>query len=70
MNQPPEPIRPAAPPSGSGSSPRGPAIWAVAGGKGGVGRSLLVANMGIQMARLGKKVAVADLDFEGANLHT
>ena len=70
MNHPPEPARPAAPPSGSGSSPRGPAIWAVAGGKGGVGRSLLVANMGIQMARLGKKVAVADLDFEGANLHT
>ncbi|MCI0656672.1 MAG: helix-turn-helix domain-containing protein [Acidobacteria bacterium] len=35
-----------------------------------MGRSLLVANMGIQMARLGKKVAVADLDFEGANLHT
>jgi flagellar biosynthesis protein FlhG len=26
--------------------------------------------MGIQMARLGKKVVVADLDFEGANLHT
>ena len=71
MNQPPEPAHPSpASPSASGSSPRTPAVWAVAGGKGGVGRSLLVANMGIQMARLGKKVAVADLDFEGANLHT
>jgi len=47
-----------------------PSLWAVAGGKGGVGRSLLVANMGIQMARLGKRVAVADLDLHGSNLHT
>jgi flagellar biosynthesis protein FlhG len=40
----------------------------MAGGKGGVGRTLLAANMGIQMARLGRKVALADLDFHGANL--
>jgi flagellar biosynthesis protein FlhG len=60
------------PPAGrSDASPsKGPSVWAVVGGKGGVGRSLLVANMGIQMARLGKRVAVADLDFDGANLHT
>lgn len=71
MNQPPEAGRPDSPSPGSAApASRGPSIWAVAGGKGGVGRSLLVANMGIQMARLGKKVAVADLDFEGANLHT
>jgi flagellar biosynthesis protein FlhG len=67
MNQPPEPRTGASPEK---APARTPAIWAVAGGKGGVGRSLLVANMGIQIARLGKKVTVADLDFEGANLHT
>ena len=71
MNQPPDPTRQPSSATGSGASAsRGPLVWAIAGGKGGVGRSLLVANMGIQMARLGKKVAVADLDFEGANLHT
>jgi len=56
--------------AGKDAPPSPPAIWAVAGGKGGVGRSLLVANMGIQMARQGKRVAVADLDLEGSSLHT
>jgi flagellar biosynthesis protein FlhG len=42
----------------------------VAGGKGGVGRSLIVANLGIQMARLGRRVTLADLDLGGASLHT
>jgi flagellar biosynthesis protein FlhG len=60
--------------AGSSAAPRGrgaaiPSLWVVAGGKGGVGRSLLVANMGIQLARLGKRVLVGDLDFQGANLH-
>ena len=71
MSQPPESGRTPGHSPASGAGPaKGPAVWAVAGGKGGVGRSLLVANMGIQIARLGKRVAVADLDFEGANLHT
>lgn len=40
-------------PKTAGPSPVSPpALWAIAGGKGGVGRTLLVANMGIQMARL------------------
>jgi flagellar biosynthesis protein FlhG len=50
------------------AAPPPPVLWALAGGKGGVGRTLLAANMGIQMARLGRKVALADLDFQGANL--
>jgi flagellar biosynthesis protein FlhG len=62
--------RPAASSSPQADVAKGPALWAVAGGKGGVGRSLLVANMGIQIARLGKKVVAADLDFQGTNLHT
>ena len=54
----------------SPAAPSPPALWAVAGGKGGAGRTLLAANMGIQIARLGRKVAVADLDLQGPGLHT
>ena len=43
---------------------------AFAGGKGGAGRSLLAANVGLFLARLGREVVVADLDPGGSNLHT
>lgn len=42
----------------------------VASGKGGVGKSVLTANLGIALAELGKTVVLADLDLGGANLHT
>jgi len=45
-------------------------IWALAGGKGGVGRSLLAANLGIQLARAGRRVVLVDLDLQGSNLQT
>ncbi|HEV8699736.1 MAG TPA: helix-turn-helix domain-containing protein [Candidatus Polarisedimenticolia bacterium] len=45
-------------------------IWAFAGGKGGVGRSLLAANLGIQLARAGRRVVLVDLDLQGCNLPT
>jgi flagellar biosynthesis protein FlhG len=45
-------------------------IWALAGGKGGVGRSLLAANLGIHLARGGRRVVLVDLDLQGSNLHT
>ncbi len=47
-----------------------PQIWAIGGGKGGVGKSLVTANTSICLALLGHKVAVIDLDLGGANLHT
>ncbi len=45
-------------------------IWALGGGKGGIGKSLIVSGMGIHIAQLGKKVILADTDLGGANLHT
>lgn len=45
-------------------------VWAVGGGKGGVGKSLLASNIAISLARNGNKVLAIDLDLGGANLHT
>jgi len=45
-------------------------IIPIASGKGGVGKSFLAANLAIALAKQGKQVIVADLDFGGSNLHT
>ena len=45
-------------------------IWAIGGGNGGVGKTLLAANVGITLAQMGKQVCVIDADLGGANLHT
>ena len=42
----------------------------VGGGKGGVGKTFLVANLGAALARAGYRVVAVDADLEGANLHT
>ena len=47
-----------------------PTIVAVGGGKGGVGKSLISANIGAQMANEGKRVLIIDMDLGSANLHT
>lgn len=47
-----------------------PAIIAVGGGKGGVGKSLISANLATCLARTGRKVLAIDFDIGGANLHT
>jgi len=49
---------------------RRPHIWAVGGGKGGVGKSFIAANMGVALSKQGKRVVLVDLDLGGANLHT
>jgi flagellar biosynthesis protein FlhG len=45
-------------------------LWAVGGGKGGVGKSVVTANLAISLAARGARCCVVDLDLGGANLHT
>jgi len=44
-------------------------IIPIASGKGGVGKSLLAANLGVAFAQAGKRVVLADLDLGASNLH-
>ncbi len=44
-------------------------IIAVASGKGGVGKSLISANLGLALEQAGRSVVLADLDLGGSNLH-
>jgi|TARA_Y100000310_G_scaffold37504_1_gene35213 flagellar biosynthesis protein FlhG len=44
-------------------------IIPVASGKGGVGKSVLTANLGIALAREGHSTVLVDLDLGGSNLH-
>jgi flagellar biosynthesis protein FlhG len=46
-----------------------PAIVAVASGKGGVGKSVLSANLAVLLARSGRRVTLLDLDLGGADAH-
>lgn len=43
--------------------------WAVAGGKGGTGKTVLASNLGVGLAILGYKVILIDADLGGADLH-
>ncbi len=45
-------------------------IISVASGKGGVGKSIIAANLGVILASYGKRVVLVDLDLGGSNLHT
>ena len=52
-------------------SQRAPArVIPFGGGKGGVGKTFLVANLATALARQGHRVVAVDGDLEGANLHT
>ena len=44
-------------------------IIPIASGKGGVGKSLVAANLSIALAQTGRKVVLVDLDLGGSNLH-
>lgn len=45
-------------------------IWAVGGGKGGVGKSLISSSLAYSLAKHGIPTLIIDLDLGGANLHT
>lgn len=45
-------------------------VWAIGGGKGGVGKSLVSSSLSIALTNLGHRVIAIDLDLGGANLHT
>ncbi len=45
-------------------------IIPIASGKGGVGKTVCTANLGVALARMGKTVILVDLDLGGSNLHT
>jgi flagellar biosynthesis protein FlhG len=45
-------------------------IYPIGGGKGGIGKSFIAANLGALLAKQGNKVVLVDLDLGGANLHT
>jgi flagellar biosynthesis protein FlhG len=45
-------------------------IWAVGGGKGGVGKSVVTSSLAVTLAGRGQRCALVDADLGGANLHT
>ncbi len=45
-------------------------VFAVGGGKGGVGKTVITASRGVGLASLGHQVVLVDADLGGANLHT
>jgi flagellar biosynthesis protein FlhG len=45
-------------------------VVAVGGGKGGIGKSVIAANLAVALAKLGARVIALDADLGSANLHT
>jgi len=45
-------------------------LWAIGGGKGGVGKSVVTLMLGTSLAKRGLRVVLCDADLGGANLHT
>ncbi len=45
-------------------------VYALGGGKGGVGKSFITSNLALYLAKGGLKTLIIDLDFKGANAHT
>ncbi|MDT8420342.1 MAG: P-loop NTPase [Desulfuromonadales bacterium] len=52
------------------SQSNGPRVWAIGGGKGGVGKSVICTALAMNLARRGERCVVIDADLGGANLHT
>ena len=52
------------------SQRREPTLWAIGGGKGGVGKSLICSSLAIAFSRRGHRCALIDLDLGAANAHS
>ena len=52
------------------SSKSTPQIWAIGGGKGGAGKSVVSTILAFWLGRMDKRTVLVDLDLGGANLHT
>lgn len=50
--------------------PPRPQVWVVGGGKGGTGKSLVAASLGIHLTEMGRRVVLVDGDLGTPNLHT
>jgi flagellar biosynthesis protein FlhG len=61
---------PSSGPPGLSKRARPRRVIAVGGGKGGIGKTLVSANLGIALAQAGMRVLLVDADLGGANLHT
>jgi flagellar biosynthesis protein FlhG len=55
---------------GSVEQNRKPRVWAIGGGKGGVGKSAITTSIALALARRGERCILVDADLGGANLHT
>jgi flagellar biosynthesis protein FlhG len=45
-------------------------VWAIGGGKGGTGKTLLTSQIAVSLSLKGKRVVMIDADYGGANLHS
>lgn len=54
----------------AGQKTPGANIWAIGGGKGGVGKSALTTGIAMTLAGQGQRCIMIDADLGGANLHT
>lgn len=49
---------------------REPRVIALAGARGGVGKTILATNLGLYLATIGRRVVIVDADPGGGNVHT
>jgi flagellar biosynthesis protein FlhG len=61
---------PRRPPAGTGGKSAEARVISIGGGKGGVGKTFVAANLAVSLARMRLRVVAVDCDLEGANLHT